>query len=318
MTTELDFSVILPVCHGGRFLRSALASARGLDYPSDRFEVLVAGHDGSGETSAIAREAAQEAAFELRYVESAEPGRSAKLNAACHVARGRVLAFADDDCVLPAEWLRKLSEAFEAESDLGALGGADEFDGEAPRLGAAIDWVLNSFVGTGGCRGPQRLRAGKYYPRLWNMAVPRAVAESVRLAPQEGAPGLFDESLDVHEDVELAERIERSGRRVAFAPEVRVRHSRDTTFWLFLRRNLAMARAARRLGVHRLAHGVLAAGLLGAVALGVGSVLWGPLRPAFYVCAATYAALLAVSGVRACRAAGRLSALLLVPALLCG
>jgi hypothetical protein len=54
---------------------------------------------------------------------------------------------------------------------------------------------------------------------------------------------VFNESFDVNEDVELAERIARTGKEAAYAPQVRVRHPRDTTLFSFLRRNFGMAQA---------------------------------------------------------------------------
>jgi glycosyltransferase involved in cell wall biosynthesis len=42
MKQRMKFSVILPVCHGGVFLEKALDSLGQIDFPINRFEVIVA------------------------------------------------------------------------------------------------------------------------------------------------------------------------------------------------------------------------------------------------------------------------------------
>jgi len=52
------FSVIVPVYHGGWFLRDALASLVALDYPADQLEVIVAGPADDAGAQRITEEAA--------------------------------------------------------------------------------------------------------------------------------------------------------------------------------------------------------------------------------------------------------------------
>jgi len=43
MCEPIVFSVILPVCHGGTFLKKAIRSLREIDFSPDTFEVIVVG-----------------------------------------------------------------------------------------------------------------------------------------------------------------------------------------------------------------------------------------------------------------------------------
>jgi len=286
MTDEVTFSVIIPVFHGGRFLREALASAVALDDSAGRFEVIVAGQQGDEGARRAVEEAAAGGA-RVCFVPCPTRNRSAMLNAAWRRARGRVLAFTDDDCVLPPGWLAALKAALEDAEAVGVVGGPDRHGGSRGAFDCALDWVLESFVARCGFRSGGS-GAGKYYPRCWNMAVPGEVAHQVALRRNGAAPALFDESLEVHEDVELARRIEQSGRRIAFAPDAGVVHARDTTLGSLVRRNFGMARVSAGLGVHRFAHGVLAASLVGAAALATAAALYAPARTALAACAAAY------------------------------
>lgn len=316
MTMRPEFSIILPVCHGGSFLRSALRALWRLDFPPALFEVLVAGADEDNESREIVEDEAATAKYNVRYIECIDSNRSRKLNAACAVARGRVLAFADDDCIFLPDWLQKLSEVLEREPEVGVVGGKDELESNGSAFDIALDSVLNSFSGTGGLRSAAGPRVGKYYPKLWNMAVPHDVALKVALKTEKGVPHVFNESLTVHEDVDLAERIEHSGKRIVFVPEVRIRHYRDTTLLSFVRNNFNIARTSRALGVHRLPHVALATFVFGTPALAVASFFLYPLRIVLLIFMGMYIATLLASAIRGFRRTRNLQVLAIIPWLL--
>ena len=172
----------------------------------------------------------------------------------------------------------------------------------------ALDQVLHSFLGTGGLRSGRGVRVGRYYPRLWNMALPRDVIASM-------LPRVFDETLSVHEDVELAERIRGTGRRIVFAPELRIGHRRDTTFRSFVRRNFRMAVVAGKFGLHRWAHTVLAAATIGVPALVVASLIHPAARVALLAGLAVYGAMILGVSVQGAWERRRLKVLAIIPAL---
>jgi GT2 family glycosyltransferase len=316
MSRELEFSIILPVCHGGRFLKDALSSIRKVDYSPEMFEVIVAGLNGDEESKGITDAEASRSQFDVKYVGCNEANRSRMLNAACANARGRVLAFADDDCVFRNDWLMKLRDVFEREPDLGIVGGQEVLEHAGSDFDIALDCVLNSYIGTGGVRKGSGLRMGKYYPKLWNMAVPRDAAFSVALKAEEGRPQVFNESLDLYGDVDLADRIERMGKRIVFAPEVRIGHARDTTFLSFAGRNFSMARTCRSLGVHRLPHMALALFAAGMPALAVASVFAPPLVYLLFLVVGLYGAALLSVAVRSFLRTKRPGVIVLIPVLL--
>ncbi len=310
MSEAPEFTVIMPVCHGGAFLREALKAARELDVPPGELEVLVAGSADDEEARGAVEAAAAQAPFRLRYVACPRANRSAMLNAAWAEARGRILAFTDDDCRPPPHWPAELRAALERRPGVGVVGGRDEQAAEADSFDLALDWVLNAVL--------RRAPGGKRYPRLWNMAVTAEAARAAGFREDGAPPKLFDESLAVHEDVELCERIEASGRAVAFAPRACVAHARDTTLRATLGRNFQMARACRRLGVHRLPHLVLAGSLLAGAALAGLAAFVPPAQVALVAGAAAYAAVVLGCAVAAAVSARRLGALPHAAALLVG
>ena len=256
--------------------------------------------------------------FDMFYVGCPDSNRSKKLNAACRLAHGRVLVFADDDCIFFPDWLQKIHNAFEQEPDAGVVGGLDELMKSGSAFDLGLDYVLNSFLGTGGVRRGSGFRVGKYYPKLWNMAVPRKVALDVSLNGKNGVLHVFNESLIVNEDVDLGERIEQVGSRIVFAPDVRVKHCRDTTFGSFVQRNFNMARICRRLGLQQFPHIILAACTLSLLALALSSFFFEPLRKMFLICLGGYTLLLITGGIRGFLCTKKKLLIAIVPSLLVG
>lgn len=318
MNRNLEFSIILPVCHGGSFLRNALISLHDLAYPPNSFEVLVAADENDRISRKTVESESADVGYDIHYVAAPSSNRSAKLNSACSVARGRVLVFADDDCMFFPDWLQKIHNAFEREPDAGVVGGLDELMKSGSAFDLGLDYVLNSFLGTGGVRRGSGFRVGKYYPKLWNMAIPRKVALKASLNGRNGVLHVFKESLIVNEDVDLGERIEQLGRRIVFAPDVRVKHCRDTTFGSFVRRNFTMARICRRLGLQQFPHIILAACALSLLTLALSSFFFEPLRKIFLICSGGYTLLLITGGIRAFLCTKKKLLLAIVPSLLVG
>jgi GT2 family glycosyltransferase len=132
---------------------------------------------------------------------------------------GDLVAFTDDDCIPPPDWLERLSGAMARHGAAAAGGTKAETD---PRLRAAASRI--SFPAD-----EQVDRAGIVRDTA-NLMVARAALE--RLIARDGHA--FDERMRVAEDVDLAWRIRRRGGVVAWSP-VRVEHLRATTSLGYLR-----------------------------------------------------------------------------------
>jgi GT2 family glycosyltransferase len=297
MNSEIKFSVILPICHGGNFLKNALKSLGKLEFPRERFEVLFAGPDNDEDLRHAVEAESARTNVTMKYIGAVQSNRSAQLNAAISQARGQILVFADDDCTFLPDWLHRMDNVLERETNIGVIGGLDRTGANEPPFNMALDYVLNSFLGTGGLRRRQGPRVGKYYPKLWNMAISREVALGVAIKSREGLSHVFDETLEVHEDVELIDRIEKTGKRIIYAPDLIVMHSRDTSLPSFTGRSFNMARTSRSVGVHRLPHIALAAFAISMIALTIASIVSEPLRVVFAGASALYITLLLTSAV---------------------
>ena len=305
-----NYTIIVPVCHGGRFLENALLSLQQLIAPPGGFEVVLAGN----------REAAEEiftrnAGASWTFIDS-RGSRSESLNAACEVARGAIWVFSDDDCVFAPDWLLRIDDFFSRHPEAAVLGGADVLAKESTSFDMALDAVLNAWLASGGTRSDRSLKAGAYYPKLWNMAVRADAAGQAALDGPNGT-SIFHPDLPVHEDVDLIDRIRRVGAgSVLYAPEIKVLHSRDTTYADFFKRNLAMARTCRLKGIHVWPHRFLAAMLAGLAALGLLSIWSSCARWVVSVGLGIYLLMLFATALSAVRKKKKAAVLIWAPVLL--
>lgn len=299
------YSVILPICHGGKFLHTALSTLGRVAVPQGGVEVLVVGDS----PDALAPEAAGKSAPGFRFLKHSG-SRSSALNAACAAAKGDFWIFADDDCAFPADWLLRIERALHDNTQAAVIGGRDELPPQAGLFDQALDHALNSFIGTGGIRTGAGLRAGRYYPKLWNMTIR---ADAARRAAGESA--WFDPDLGVHEDVELIDRIARSGAEVVHAPEIVVGHYRDTTFPSFFLRNMRMAGVCRERGIHGRAHLALAAFFVAMPLAGLASTALPALGTLFALPFTGYGTALGATGVASAWKSRRPALAAMVPAL---
>lgn len=99
-------------------LGQTLQSLAGLDYP--QLEVVVVDQSGGPDTRDLVGQLGRPW---LRYVHLDEPGLSRAYNAGVAAAAFDLLAFTDDDVVVPADWLRNVAVAFAKYPQVGLLYG---------------------------------------------------------------------------------------------------------------------------------------------------------------------------------------------------
>ena len=116
MTSSLEPAVSVLVASRDRpeALRRCLQSLLSCEYPT--FEIIVI--DQSAKPSAAPDDS------RVRVVASASTGKSRALNIAMGLARHGVLAFTDDDCTVPAAWLKQGVERLLADPAVGLVFGA--------------------------------------------------------------------------------------------------------------------------------------------------------------------------------------------------
>jgi glycosyltransferase involved in cell wall biosynthesis len=217
-----------------RQLGACLEALCALDYPRERFEVIVV-DDGSPDPVAPVAEPHQDR-LRLRVERTARGGPGAARNAGARLADGELLAFIDDDCLPAPGWLRGLAKVHQA-SPSHALGGrtlnalGDNPFSETTQL---LNDVLYDHYNANG--------RGDWYFASNNMGVP---ADGFRAI--EG----FKVDLPNLEDRDLCERWAARGYGMSFAPEAVVQHAHESTLRGFATQHFSYGRGAHALSRDR-------------------------------------------------------------------
>jgi glycosyltransferase involved in cell wall biosynthesis len=239
----IDFTVVVATLNRRELLTEAVKSLLAQSFDRDRFEILVVDNGSSDGTKEAVLSMAADAPH-IRYVVEPRLGLSNARNRGMCDARGRLIAYFDDDALAEPDWLERLFEVFEAESDAGAAGGRIHvrWPSGKPR------WMPAAFEGHyGRCDfGPAR-RTVLYpeYPYGSNMAFRTDILRSLRgFSDQVGRKG---KKITPAGETELFYRLSQQRIRMVYEPSAVVHHlaapSHVRRRWL-LRRTFAHGRMA--------------------------------------------------------------------------
>jgi len=223
-TANVLYSVIIPSFNRADEIQALLESIRALDFPKERFEVLVADDGSTDNTLEIVHTFQNTNTFTLNYFSQHNQGPGAARNLGMQQAKGDFFIFIDSDVTLPSTWLRQIDYALQAEM-ADAFGGPDTFLPDFPPLLKAINYSMTSFITTGGMRGKKGKKLAKFYPRSFNMGLSRKLYEKI---------GGFG-NLRHGQDIEYSNRIIRSGAKVIYVDDAPVYHKRRTNLRRFYR-----------------------------------------------------------------------------------
>lgn len=200
-------------------LRAGAAGRR--SSPAVRFSVVVpVGTQGPVRVLSSLDALPAAAGHELIVERGRNPSRNR--NRGIARARGDILAFTDDDCVVPPDWLSRAAAFFDAHPECDVMGGPQLTPpGDGP-VARASGHVLASRLGAGRMsrryrRGPTDLAAAESDLSSANLFVRRTVFERC---------GPFDPRLWPNEETELFWRVRAAGGTLAYDPSVIVYHHR--------------------------------------------------------------------------------------------
>lgn len=202
--------------------------------------------DDGGGVSLQAAVAAVEKRLDLVVVEAAHAGPAAARNAGARRARGRLLAFTDDDCLVDRGWLRALEGALRVDET--RLVGGRTINGLPDNLFSAASQALVEFLYVRFNAAPD----DAWFFASNNMALARARFDAL---------GGFDPGFPMAagEDRDFCDRQRHAGGRLVVAPGAVVSHCHDLGLRSFVRQQLNYGRGTRRFHERRAArwgHGV--------------------------------------------------------------
>jgi len=216
------------------YLRSALRSLCDQTLPREQYEVIVVDNAVEVETKRVVDEFSG-GEINLSYTAEPQIGLSHARNRALKEARGKYVAFLDDDARADTSWLKALLNAFEG-TGAAAVGGRVWLDWEGEKPVWVHDEQLSLFTFVDHGDEAHALRDGEYLVGA-NVAFRRDAANEI---------GGFDANLGRQgsvllsgEEAKLISEITKRGETVYYEPDALVWHSvhpsRKRPSWLLRR-----------------------------------------------------------------------------------
>jgi glycosyltransferase involved in cell wall biosynthesis len=120
-------SVIIGTHNRRDKLQMLLKSLASLEIDEGRIcEMIIVDNNSTDDTKEVVKNYSENSRRDIRYIFEGKQGNNYARNTAIVEAKGEVLAFTDDDCVLDSTWIRQIWKKFESEPALACLGGRVE------------------------------------------------------------------------------------------------------------------------------------------------------------------------------------------------
>lgn len=230
----MKLSVVVPTHNRGELLERVVGAIVGQTLARDAYEVVVVDDGSTDGTETLGAELA--ARHGICYVRQDNRGAAAARNRGIREATGDVVAFTDDDCLVPADWLEQLADGYARHPEVAGVGGGLVPEAEALRSSAVARheaWVAREVYGA----GDEEVAGGFACPAggTNNMSYRREVLLEV---------GGFDEGFPPRvwgEDADLKLRITERGGRLLYVP-VAVVHLRGYALGAFVRQSVERGR----------------------------------------------------------------------------
>jgi glycosyltransferase involved in cell wall biosynthesis len=204
----------------------AVASVLASDYA--RFDLMVIDQSTTDATARVMQEF-ESVGSKLRYLHVDQAGLSKAYNTAIGRTTGEIIAFTDDDCIVPRDWISRIVEAFEADDEGELLYGR-----VVPA--STIERELTPLLEIPQPKRLSRADGFKVFGMGANFAARRRLFSRI---------GGFDEilggggPLKSSQDYDLAYRAYRAGSVILLRPEVELAHDgrREQDDWPALLHN---------------------------------------------------------------------------------
>ncbi len=185
-------------------MERALAALNAQEHPS--FEIVVVDNDSSDRTADVVRQSG------ARYLHAHSAfGIGACRRFAVEGARGEIVAFCDDDCVPEPGWIAAFEREFARRPTLALAGG------QVINVGFAAEKEykgLSRHLANGKCTFVNDPESAEYFGNM-NLGLRRSAVLAV---------GNYDPSMNVMEELDLAERLRRAGYGVDYCPDAVLEH----------------------------------------------------------------------------------------------
>lgn len=208
----IEVSIVVPVYNGERTIDRCIKSLLQLDYPKEKYEIIIVNNNSTDNTVKIVKE------YPVKLLHEKKQSSYAARNLGITHAKGDIIAFTDADCMADKDWLKYLIRNFK--DAVGSAGGA--LRAYNPKGVIEHYAYENCLAFPAFFREFHKNYCAFKYPFIAtaNALYQKEILEEV---------GLFDDSFTSSGDVDLAWRIILKGYKIVYDPKAIIYHKQRTT-----------------------------------------------------------------------------------------
>lgn len=224
MTNALRASIIIPTHNRASVLPLCLEAVAALETDPANFEIIIVDNNSTDHTRDVCLAfAAAHPTLGVRYVFEPTQGASHARNRGIVEACGEILCFLDDDSPPDSNWFENILSPFN-DPEVGCTGGPVALDLQGYSMPAWLQGDLQGLLSGYGLPYTQPTRVSKWeqYPLSTNMAIRKQVLVNLNWFRTD--LGRSGRGSLAGEETELIHRINKSGWKVIYVPNARVRH----------------------------------------------------------------------------------------------
>lgn len=119
---KIKFSIIIATYNRLPYLQKCLESLLNQNYPKNSYEIIVVNDGSSDGTGEYLKDMSSRFPSLLIHIDESHKGLPASRNKGASASRGEILAYLDDDCITPQDWLSSIESVFQNHPEIAALG----------------------------------------------------------------------------------------------------------------------------------------------------------------------------------------------------
>ena len=139
-------SVVIPFRNEEKNLPTLIDTLRKLDYPKDRFEILLIDDHSTDRSGMIAKQLTGNLP-NFKIISASSAGKKLAIAQGVEVSRGEIIVTTDADCELPVQWLKSINKQFQNQS-INMLVGAVRSKSDATFFSKLQTTEFSSLIGS--------------------------------------------------------------------------------------------------------------------------------------------------------------------------
>lgn len=214
------YSVVIPTYNRSDSLLRTLNSVVNQTLSPDQYEIIVIDDGSTDDTESNVK------CPEIRYFKIKHGGSAAARNFGIKRARGEIIFFTDDDCIVPPDWMEKILDGYRRYPDVVGVGGYFKPPENEERFFQKTAYLINFLSDS---FGGEKIIDSPFAPAAFaaNVSYKKNILEKV---------GGFDENISALASVELRYRIIAKQKEKILCVPVFVTHNCDLNFWGYIKK----------------------------------------------------------------------------------